>query len=102
MQKKGLTQIISEKFDIPLESLSSVPNAQIIGNNILSLNGCIGIKKYETDQVIIRTKDFLLTITGTDLTMLAFSQGRVSIKGEIKMYGIEAIWEKDYLRNMKF
>lgn len=91
MQKRGLGQIISEKFDIPLESLSSVPSAQLIGNSVLSVDGCIGIKKYETEEIIIRTKDFLLKITGNELSMLTFSGGRVSIRGEIKTYGIECV-----------
>ena len=91
MQKKGLVQIISEKFDIPLECLSSVPSAQLIGNSVLSVDGCIGIKKYESEEIIIRTKEFLLKITGNELSMLTFSGGRVSIRGEIKAYGIECI-----------
>ena len=43
MLKKGLGQLISEKFDIPLECLSTVPNTQIIGNSMLSVDGCVGI-----------------------------------------------------------
>ena len=91
MQKKNITQIISDKFDIPLDCLASTPNAQMIGNNMLSIDGCIGIKKYETDEIIIRTKDFLLKIMGNSLSMLTFSQGRVSIRGEIFSYNIECL-----------
>ena len=91
MQKRGLGQLISEKFDIPLENLSSVPNAQIIGNTILSVDGCVGIKKYETNEIIIKTKGYLLRIIGNQLSMLTFSNGRVSIRGKINSYGIESI-----------
>lgn len=91
MQKRGLGQIISEKFDIPLENLASVPNAQIIGNSVLSVDGCIGIKKYETDEIIIRTKSYMIKIAGNELSMLTFSDGRVNIRGEIKAYGIESL-----------
>ena len=91
MQKKTLGEIISEKFDIPLESLSSVPNAQMIGNTMLSIDGCIGIKKYETTEIVIRTKKFLLKITGEELSMLTFSQGRVCIRGIIFSYNIESL-----------
>lgn len=91
MQKKKLSEIISEKFDIPLESLSSVPSAQMIGNSMLSIDSCIGIKKYETDEIIIRTKNFLLKIIGEELSMLTFSQGRVNIRGTIFSYSIESL-----------
>ena len=89
MLKKGLGQIISEKFDIPLECLSTVPNAQIIGNSMLSVDGCVGIKKYEENEIIIRTIGFILKINGNELSMLTFSGGRVSVRGEIHSYGIE-------------
>lgn len=91
MQKKSIGQMISEKFDIPLEAISSVPTVQIIGNSIMSIDGCAGIKKYETDEIIIRTKTYMLKIIGTSLSMLTFTQGRVSIRGEISSYSIESI-----------
>lgn len=91
MLKKGLGQLISEKFDIPLESLSSTPNAQIIGNSMLSVDGCTGIKKYEENEIIIRTKNFVLKISGNELSMLTFSGGRVSVRGEIHAYAIESL-----------
>ena len=91
MQKKSIGQIITEKFDIPLEEISSVPTVQIIGNTILSIDGCVGIKKYENDEIIIRAKEYLLKISGSSLSMLTFSHGRVNIRGEILSYSIESI-----------
>ena len=91
MLKKSLSEMICEKFDIPLECLSSTPFAQITGNSIASIDGCIAIKKYETDEIIIRTKEYILTVKGAELSMLTFSQGRVSIKGEISSYSVECV-----------
>ena len=91
MQKKGFTKILSEKLDIPLEGLVSVPTTQIIGNTVMSIDGCVGIKKYETDEIIIRTKDYILKISGNGLSMLTFSQGRVNIRGEIGSFNIEVL-----------
>ena len=90
--KKAFGQIIADKFDIPLEGINSVPCAQLIGNNMLNIDGCLGIKKYEMDEIIIRTKYYLLTISGDSLSMLMFSEGRVSIRGEIYCYKINEIW----------
>ena len=91
MIKKGLGEIISDKFDIPLNGIASVPNAQLIGNTQLSIDGCVGIKKYKDDEIIIRCKSFILFISGASLSMITFSQGRVSIKGYIKSYTIEKV-----------
>lgn len=91
MLKKNFSQIICDKFDIPLDCLASTPSAQMIGNNMLSIDGCIGIKKYETDEIVIRTNDYILRIQGESLSMLTFSQGRVNIRGEIHSYNIECL-----------
>lgn len=91
MLKKSLGQVISDKFDIPLNGLADVPNAQFIGNSMLSIDGCVGIKKYETDEIIIKSKDYMLKISGESLSMLTFSQGRVSVRGIIRSYSIEEL-----------
>ena len=91
MHKKRFSQVIADVFDIPLEGISSVPNTQIIGNAILNVDGCLGVKKYENDEIILRCKDFLLTIVGESLSMITFSQGRVSIRGLIRIYKIERV-----------
>ncbi len=82
-------QFISDVFDIPIEGIANVPNAQIIGNVMLDIDGCVGIKKYEEDEIIIRCKEYVISIKGETLSMLTFSQGHVSVRGVIKSYEIE-------------
>lgn len=91
MRKKRIDEIIIDKFDLPLEGIASMPNAQFVGDSQLSIDGCIGIKKYEPCEIIIRSKDFILKITGSSLSMMTFSNGRVTIRGYISNYGIERI-----------
>ena len=50
MIKKSFGEFISDKFDIPLNGISAVPQAQFIGNTQLSIEGCVGIKKYKDDE----------------------------------------------------
>ncbi len=91
MRKKNLGEIIADKFDIPLEGFASIPNAQFVGDSQLSIDGCVGIKKYEPTEIIIRSKDFILKISGSSLSMMTFSGGRVSIRGYISKYEIERV-----------
>ena len=91
MRKRHIEEIIFDKFDFPLEGIASIPNAQLVGDSQLSIDGCLGIKKYEPSEIIIHTKDFILKISGSSLTMMTFSGGRVSIRGYISNYGIERI-----------
>ena len=91
MRKRHIEEILSDKFDIPLEGIASVPNAQFVGNSQLSIDGCIGIKKYEPNEIVIRAKDYIITVSGSSLSMLTFSQGRVSVRGLIFSYAIRAV-----------
>ena len=91
MRKKHIKELIYDKFDIPLDAIAGIPNAQILGDSQLSIDGCIGVKKYEPDEIIIRAKDYILKIKGSDLSMMTFSGGRVTIRGYIYSYGIERL-----------
>ena len=91
MQKKSLGHIISDIFDIPLDGIADIPNAELIGNTFFNVDGCTGIKKYDKDEIVLRSKSFILKIMGQELTMTVFSQGRVSIRGYIKSYEIEKV-----------
>ncbi|MBQ4511027.1 MAG: YabP/YqfC family sporulation protein [Clostridia bacterium] len=89
MIKNKIGHLFSNSFDIPLESLSEIPNAQFIGNKLLHIDGCIGVKKYERTNIIIKCKKHILTVSGKELSMITFSLGRVSIRGFISSYQIE-------------
>lgn len=91
MRKKHIEEFIFDKFDIPLEAVASIPNAQFVGDSQLSIDGCVGIKKYEPTEIVIRAKDFILKISGSSLNMMTFSGGRVTIRGYISNYEIERV-----------
>lgn len=91
MLKKHIEKIVTDKFDIPLDGILDVPNAQLIGNKQLYIDGCTGIKKYEENEIIISTKSYSLRVTGKELSMLTFSQGRVCIRGIIEQYNVTEV-----------
>lgn len=88
MKKKFIRAAVSDVFDIPLEGIASVPNTQIIGNNIVNVDGCISVKKYDKEEIILSAKGYLLIIKGQELTMTNFAAGRVSIRGEMLSYEV--------------
>lgn len=83
MQNRKFKHIIADVFDVPLEGIANIPNLQLLGNSVLNIDGCVGIKKYEENEIILSSKDFITLIAGAELSMMAFSQGRVSIRGAI-------------------
>ena len=91
MSKNKPEYFITDKFDIPIDSILKIPNARFIGNHQLDIDGCQSIKKYDTDLIVIKCKEHILRIEGDSLSMLTFSQGRVTIRGNINLYQIEEI-----------
>lgn len=89
MKKKIVRGVISDIFDIPLEGIASVPNAQIIGNNIVNIDGCTSVKKYDKEEIILSSKGYFLTVKGRELSMTSFAGGRVSIRGEMISYEVK-------------
>lgn len=89
--KGKFKQFLIDNLDNQTELFFNLPNVQIIGNHMLSIEGCIGIKKYETEEIILRCKSYNVNIVGNKLTMLTFTQGRISVRGEIKRYEIERV-----------
>ena len=91
MFKKKIENFFSDSFSIPLDSILEIPNAQFIGNKLLHIDGCIGVKKYDNKEIAIKCKKHIVKIFGDSLSMLIFSQGRVTIRGKIFSYQIEEI-----------
>ena len=89
LKKHAIGTFISDNFDIPLEGILEIPNAHFIGNSNLDIDGCVSIKKYDFEEIVIRCKDFIIKICGENLSMVTFSKGRVSIRGIIRLYSIE-------------
>ena len=89
--KNLLSQIFYDKLELPIEGIANVPTVQITGDNVVNIEGCIGIKKYELNEIVLRCKAHLLSVYGGDLTMLTFSQGRICIRGVLRKFEIERV-----------
>ena len=89
MIKKKIENFFDDAFSIPLDSLLEIPNVQFIGNKLLHIDGCIGVKKYDKTEIIIKCKKHILKIYGESLTMIIFSQGRITIRGIINSFYFE-------------
>lgn len=89
--KKQISQFLFDKFELPVELLTDAPTVQLIGNYVMNIDGCVGIKKYETTEINLRCKNFYISVFGKDLTMLTFTQGRICIRGLILKYEIERL-----------
>ena len=88
MIKKNISQAISDKFDIPLDGIASEPNVQMIGNTLMTIDGCIGIKKYETDEIIIQIPPPALSydnISDSNFTLKIYKMQEVSCKINIRL-----------------
>ena len=91
MIKNQFKKLFSDSFSVPFDSICDIPNAQFTGNKKINIEGCLGIKKYDISEIIIKCKKHNLTIQGNNLSMLTFTHGKLSITGIITSYQIEEI-----------
>lgn len=79
---------LSEKLELPEDSLGSSLRVQIIGNRIIICGGKKLIK-YKSEEISVLCKDEVITVTGRQLKCMYFYEGTVEIAGEISTVGFE-------------
>lgn len=74
---------LSRLFELPQESVSSVPIFEIKGKNEVSVSGCTGILEYSEDRIVLALADGALEVLGKYLLLCDFRDGELSVRGEI-------------------
>ena len=59
------------------------PQIEIIGNEVIEINGCEGIYEYTADYIKLRIKNGALVVCGNDFKILTFENKLITIKGKI-------------------
>lgn len=85
---KYIRHRISEKLELPEDSLSATHRVQIIGSTAI-LSGCKKLLKYKSEEIVALTKDSVVTFCGEHLKCVYFFEGTVEICGEINNVGFE-------------
>jgi len=79
---------LSEKLELPEDSLGSSLRVQIIGNRIIICGGKKLIK-YKPEEIAVLCKDEVVTVIGNHLKCMYFYEDTVEIVGEIVTIGFD-------------
>ena len=81
-KRPTLAELISAVADLPAD-LTDGMTLEMRGRNELLLCGCREIYEYSRDRIRILQGKCSVCITGRRLTMTSFSEGRITVGGEI-------------------
>lgn len=79
---KKVTKKISEKTGIPPEVISSTPKLEITGSNKIYIENHKGIKMLTGETIVIRLKDFSVTIEGKNISISEIDKEHIFLTGD--------------------
>ncbi|MBR5236760.1 MAG: sporulation protein YqfC [Clostridia bacterium] len=81
--KKSRTQRLSSLLEIPLDMVADVPRITLNDNRELSVENYKSIEGYEPDEIILRSKNYRIIITGKSLQIIAITNDEILIQGTV-------------------
>ena len=77
-----IRQQLSQKLELPEDSLGDALRIQVIGNTAILCN-CKKIIKYKSEEISVLTKQKTVTLKGEHLKCVYFFEGNIEICGDI-------------------
>lgn len=89
--KKPISQRLCESLDIPCGTLGRTSFLEAVGNREVTVGGCLYLKTYRDDLVVLELCDGVISVSGRELELKSFSNGDISVSGIISRicYGEE-------------
>ncbi len=97
-ERPTLGEMLSELIDIPADITGGGMSLELRGRNEMLLCGCREIVQYSPSRIRIVQSKCDICIIGRRLTMSSFSDGRITVSGEIDGFdfcGGECFAEKE-------
>lgn len=80
-KKKEKWQLFGEA--LPESEYISGPYTEILGNNRISIDGCLGVFEYKDTYLKLRLKKGSLILCGSDFDIVFFENRLITVKGKI-------------------
>lgn len=71
-----------ERF-FPTDLTSNIPLIEMTGNREITIEGCTGVLKYESENIKVNTKSMVLSVTGRSLKLKYLSSSALVIEGTV-------------------
>lgn len=83
-EKRGrLASFIRESVSLPSDGFVGSFTLEMRGRKLLFMQGCRGIEKYSTEEIILEAKDFFVCIKGGNLICTSYHGGTVTVEGRV-------------------
>ena len=71
-----------ERF-FPTDLTSNIPLIEMTGNREITIEGCTGVLKYESENIKVNTKSMVISVTGRSLKLKYLSSSALVIEGTV-------------------
>lgn len=82
MKNSVSTRILS-MFDIPEDSLGTVPRMTVTGSGSILIENHRGLVKYEAEHTVVSGGKLLLSLHGSGLELEAMNRDEIRLRGRI-------------------
>ena len=77
------SQRAMDRLDLPVNLASGVARMELLGNRSLYIDRHRGVLSYTTETVDIGGGDMTVRVIGTDLQLMAMTEGELRLRGRI-------------------
>lgn len=81
--KNSITTKLLNAFDIPEDSLGTVPRLTVTGNGSVLIENHKGLVEYGREHIVVSGGKMLLSIHGSGLELEAMNRDEIRVKGQI-------------------
>ena len=81
--KKSRSARLSSLLEIPLDMIADVPRITLNDNRELSVENYKSIEGYEPEEIVLRSKNYRIVITGKALQIIAITDDEILIQGMV-------------------
>ena len=81
--QKELSQAAMERLDLPGDIQPGVPRMELVGDREFFMTQHRGVLSYTTETVDIGGGDMTVRVIGTDLQLMAMTEGELRLRGRI-------------------
>lgn len=88
MSKQAM-QRVSERLNIPTEILTQEPVVTIHGNHHVAIDHHRSVLDYTKQRIQVSTRNDIISVVGSDLTIILLTRTRMEIRGRISSVELE-------------
>ncbi|MDR3309839.1 MAG: YabP/YqfC family sporulation protein [Oscillospiraceae bacterium] len=87
--KRGLTETVSEFFNLPAETAGANPVITVTGSRSVRVMYHAGILEYGAELISVNCRGMIVSVYGAKLEILSMNSEEMLIRGDISSVGLD-------------